>query len=150
MPTQSEHEAIAAHNELVLRHLLAQDLRFLSSWATTIAFYRALHLVNALLQGDPKSPGRNPPAHTTRNEWIRREPRYHGFAVVYDMLYRASRVARYEKTCPGDFNAVFPLRTVERAFAGSYQRQLEREIASLLDGDDFLRRVNSPLTPPSR
>ena len=51
MPTKVEHLCLASRNHQVIQHLLSSK-EFFSEWLTTIAFYEALHTVDALLAHD--------------------------------------------------------------------------------------------------
>ena len=59
MPSDSEHLALAARNQELIDHLLP-DIRRFGDWITVVAFYRALHLVEAVFFRDhPDKHGRN-------------------------------------------------------------------------------------------
>jgi hypothetical protein len=47
MPSKEAHLAIAERNQQCIDYL-KQDLSHYAEWVTTVAFYKALHLVDAL------------------------------------------------------------------------------------------------------
>ena len=62
MPSDSEHLAVAERNLVLINHLLPEINPF-GDWLTVIAFYRALHLVEAVFfrnhpnkHGQPRRP----------------------------------------------------------------------------------------------
>jgi hypothetical protein len=73
MPTDAEHLAVAKRNQNLIDHLLPDIGRF-GEWITVIAFYKALHVVEAVFFRDhPATHGRN---HETREHLLKTTPRY--------------------------------------------------------------------------
>ncbi|KKN13937.1 hypothetical protein LCGC14_1001230 [marine sediment metagenome] len=63
-----------------------------SEWIACIAFYKALHLVEALLARDKK---RHQNSHVAREKLLKASTRYESIYKHYRPLWRASMVARY-------------------------------------------------------
>jgi hypothetical protein len=86
MATPQQHQAQADHN-LEFFHTI--DSSSYPDWATTVAFYRAVHLVEKLLRTRGQSSG----SHTKRNNLLKTE--YLSVWRHYKALYSFSRLARY-------------------------------------------------------
>jgi hypothetical protein len=87
-PSRDEHLAKESHNA-ALEVELRTGTKF-PDWAATVAFYRALHLIDAFLA----QRGTHPVSHYERNNAVRRL--LPGIADAYLDLYRLSLHARYE------------------------------------------------------
>jgi len=73
-------------------------------WIATVAFYKALHLFEALLsQGDPPRHSAN---HTIRENHLKQKP-YHSIYKHYRDLQEASLIARYLQTWDGKVHSSF-------------------------------------------
>lgn len=88
MATETEHRQQAQRNQDFLDSI---DAAKFPEWAVTVAFYKAVHLVELLLA--KKSLGHLSGYHSQRNNLLKR--RYPGLWKDYGPLYRFSRVARY-------------------------------------------------------
>lgn len=86
MATESDHLRQAQHNQSFLNSI---DATKYPDWATTVAFYTAVHLAQALL----KRSGDNCSSHTSRNRTLRKK--FPGVWKLYQPLYSYSRLARY-------------------------------------------------------
>jgi len=93
MPNDTEHIQAALHNIDAIQYLLA-DSRF-GDWVTTATLYTALHVVDAILFYDRKSPAKHGKTHSGRNDILKNTPRYKHICKYYMLLFRASKVARY-------------------------------------------------------
>lgn len=91
MPTEKDHRALAAHNQEAIEHLLLAGDGF-PDWVTTVAFYKALHVFEALLYRDYQLHGIS---HDQRSRILFKEPRYRQIARHYSVLKEASSIARY-------------------------------------------------------
>lgn len=87
MATESDHRLKAAHNQAFLD---AIDHARFPDWAVTAAFYKAVHLVEALFARDNRAPGGS---HLKRNQVLKRH--YKHVWKQYQPLYNFSRQARY-------------------------------------------------------
>jgi hypothetical protein len=86
MATVAAHTSQASHNQAFLDTI---DRNLFPDWVITAAFYKAVHIVEALLvrKGTPSG------NHTNRNAILKRQ-----FTTVwhdYHPLYNQSRVVRY-------------------------------------------------------
>ena len=86
MATESDHLRQAQHNHEFLNAI--EQARF-PDWAATVAFYTAVHLVQALL----KRHGENCSSHNSRNRKLRQK--FPAVWKLYQPLYTYSRLARY-------------------------------------------------------
>ncbi len=91
MPSESDHLALAVHNQETVDFLLTGGDRF-PDWVVTVAFYKALHLVDAMLD---RLEGRHGVDHRTRSAILRGNHRYLNVLKHYNALKEASVVARY-------------------------------------------------------
>src|SRR5262245_22802242 len=121
--TVQEHLQQARHNEALASQLVNPPLEAYD-WAITVLFYTVLHFVDAYLL---QQHGIVPRGHTAtwnrqtgqrspgRNDYVRQHLRQ--ISGAYEMLYDASRLARYEGAYLGQ-NGV-----------GSYQNLRNNEFA---------------------
>jgi hypothetical protein len=93
----SDHLALANRNQEALDFLLTRYDRF-PEWITSIAFYKALHVVDALLDHDGAP---TPSDHSSRRQILQRANRYKTLFLHYDALCIASSVARYLASVKG-------------------------------------------------
>ena len=92
MPNKAAHLNLAKRNQVLIDHLLPK-INEHSDWITTIAFYKALHIVEAIFQDDPKIlHGQN---HEGRDFFLKANKKYHHIYKQYRPLWAASIVARY-------------------------------------------------------
>lgn len=94
MPTLPEHVDQVDRNQKARKHLDAWGQT--PEWVVTVAFYEALHLLEAYwaYAGDL---GKAHTDHNTRNDLVRSDPRLRAVAVEYKKLFDASIWARYIK-----------------------------------------------------
>lgn len=90
MPSSKVHLAAAEHNQELVRLLLPKSE--FSDWLAVVAFYTALHLVEAVLFEDGIKHGGN---HRNREQILKRKKRYDQLYKHYIPLKEASVVARY-------------------------------------------------------
>jgi hypothetical protein len=86
MATEAEHNAKAASNQAFLDGI---DPAAYPDWAVTVAFYKAVHVVEGLLVRK----GHVTRSHTARNQILKR--RFRPVWRHYRPLYDLSRTARY-------------------------------------------------------
>jgi hypothetical protein len=91
MPSESDHLALAAHNQETIDFLLTGGDRF-PDWTVTVAFYTALHLVDAMLD---RIEGIDGVDHQQRGLILRNNRRYANVLKHYNALKEASQIARY-------------------------------------------------------
>jgi len=73
-----------------------------SDWYVTVAFYTALHYFEAVLSVKPAADFDHSPNHVARNKIMKIE-----FGTIYNhysILYRTSRIARYECHAPDSYD----------------------------------------------
>ena len=117
MATRFEHAVKVGENKLLLADL---DVARWPQWATTLAFYTALHLLEQLLAES----GLHPQDHTRRNEMLAQQ---HPIAYqTYSNLYAASRLARYESS--QSFLRRFPVTRVQQVVTGSWLSVIEKYV----------------------
>jgi hypothetical protein len=134
MPSQAAHLAIAQHNQELIDHLLGELSRF-SDWITTIAFYRALHLVEAVFAADPNV--RHGGDHGKRQELLKRDRRYSQLYKAYHPLWSAAIVARYleDKESEKEYSTFSKYMTpddVKTIVLNHYLRRIESSVEQLL------------------
>jgi hypothetical protein len=92
MPNEEAHIRLANKNQTIIDSLLPR-LNETSEWVTTIAFYKALHVVEAVFWNNPDiKHGRD---HTSRECHLKKSNRYKKIFEHYRPLYSASLIARY-------------------------------------------------------
>jgi hypothetical protein len=91
MPSREAHLQLAARNKEALDYLLRKAEK-LPEWIATVAFYRALHLVEALFAHDENEHSHN---HEERDQRLKRNRRYANIYKHYRPLWAASVIARY-------------------------------------------------------
>ncbi len=94
MPNDSQHVNLALHNLDTSHYLLEKDE--FSDWAACLAFYAALHIVDAVLfrkEGDSRR--KHGGTHSLREDILKRTNKYTEIYRHYNKLQRAAYVARY-------------------------------------------------------
>lgn len=132
MPDKAAHLAVAQRNQTVLDYLL-QNPDACSEWVVTVAFYKALHLVEALFFHDGQGHGVN---HENRDHLLKTNRRYSHIYKHYRPLWAASVVARYLEdacgkgySCFSDF--IKPDR-IQSEFLNHRLHQIESSVHKLL------------------
>ncbi len=134
MPSDAEHLAVAERNQQLIDHLLPDISRF-GDWITVIAFYRALHLVEAVFfRNHPNKHGHN---HESRENMLKRTPRYKHIYKHYRTLWAASTVARYLEdrssgTTYASFADYLSPADVQGLILNHYLKQVEKSAAAFL------------------
>jgi hypothetical protein len=91
MSSADSHISLANKNQSVLTHL-AVDLEKYSEWVATVAFYKALHIVESVFVA--KGVG-NTSNHVDRLLKLKRDRRFHHIFEHYRPMWVASQIARY-------------------------------------------------------
>ena len=130
MPSESDHLALAAHNQETIAFLLTGGDRF-ADWTVTVAFYRALHLVDAMLD---RIEGIDGIDHQQRSLILRSNRRYANILKHYNALKEASLIARYlcDRGASRSFKAFSDYCRPDRVkpeFVDGRLRELEKSIA---------------------
>src|SRR5262249_32170306 len=104
----SRSDAIAsldAHRETVRRnvefldHILAARLQQDPEWVATVAFYAAVHAIEAAFAVDPLFPFQSRD-HYERRQRLKSDSQYDGVIKHYDVLDAMSQEARYSALLP--------------------------------------------------
>lgn len=132
MPSESDHLVLAAHNQDTVDFLLTGGDRF-PDWVVTVAFYKALHLVDAMLD---RLEGKHGVDHRTRSTILRGNRRYLNVLKHYNALKEASVVARYLSARRGPrsyrtFADYCPPQRVKSEYVDGRLKELQKSIDRL-------------------
>lgn len=92
MALLADHIALANRNQNVLDYLMG-DLDRCAEWVATVAFYKALHVVEAIFADDPDV--QHTANHRDRLNVMKRDPQYRPLFPTYRVLWQVSLIARY-------------------------------------------------------
>ena len=92
MPTEKAHVALASHNQEVIDYLALRIQEF-PDWVATVAFYKALQIVEAVFANDKTI--RHQRRHEDRDRCLKKTKRYENIWRHYHPLWAASMIARY-------------------------------------------------------
>lgn len=96
MATESDHLACANRTHKTIVHLL-DNAADNSPWIATTAFYKAIHIVEAVFSNDRTV--QHTSNHGDREQALKRQRRYQNICDNFLPLYRASLNARYLLSC---------------------------------------------------
>jgi len=127
MSNELSHIDQALHNQTVIDSLALPNSD-MWDWVTTIAFYKALHLVEAVFSNDKEiGHGIN---HENREKWLKTKPKYQQIAKYYRPLWAASMIARYLQDEHGKFFNCFsdylPPDKVKSDILNHYLHQVQK------------------------
>ena len=132
MPDTQCHLAMARRNQEVIQQFLDGGNRH-PEWLAVVAFYKALHVVDAVLFAD--NPARHGGSHHNREHILKTTARYQHIFKHYRPLYAASLVGRYlefnhnQFTCFADYMAPdFVVNTL----LSHHLRQVERSAEMII------------------
>lgn len=132
MPSERAHLALADRNQTVIDHLLQRPDECME-WIVTVAFYKALHLVEALFAHDGLGHGQS---HENRDYLLKTNRRYAHIYRHYRPLWAASMVARYLYDPAGGTYSTFadylPPGEAKRQMVDHRLHQIEMSVAKLL------------------
>jgi hypothetical protein len=133
MPTKESHLAAASHNQCAMKYLQAKRDQF-PGWLVVVAFYRAVHLVEAVFDADGIGHMHD---HQMRNRTLKTTTRYQKIWKNYSPLWQASLIARYMedgkgKEYPSCFAEYMPPEVVEKSMIGHYLHQVEQSALALI------------------
>ena len=92
MPSEKVHISIAVHNQRLIDHLLEHKEDY-PDWLTTVAFYKAVHIVEAVFYSDDTI--NHCYSHEERDRILKETNTYRQIYKFYRPLKAASMVARY-------------------------------------------------------
>jgi hypothetical protein len=98
MSTEAEHLALANRNQAALDHLLL-DVPKCSEWMAVAAFYKSLHVVEAVFAREPKACHLHD--HHARLDKLKATRTYSLLYPHYRAMWSAGLVARYLAHQPG-------------------------------------------------
>ena len=132
MPTEKDHLALAAHNQHAIDFLLTGGDEF-PDWVTTVAFYKAVHLIEALIDRDYGIHGID---HTQRGRILKGENRYTNLYRHYNALKEASSIARYLAESEGgrsyrQFTDYLTMDQVKSEILAGRLKSIEKSISGL-------------------
>jgi hypothetical protein len=142
MPSSSAHIAAAHRNQKTIDYLCRGD-DVVSPWIATVAFYKALHIVEALFDRDPNCPIDHTDDHSSRNHRLKTTQRYSSLWKHYRALYEASMIARYLQEDPAAqtfdvFSKYMPPAKVKTHILGHHLHQVQETVGRLLKDPNFL------------
>ena len=116
MPRLDAHIAKAVHNIKTMKLLTGDNTT--KDWVVTVAFYAALHIVDAVLYEKNTGLGRHGRDHATRDQTVKYDNRFTQIWRCYRPLQNESIVARYLQFqgTPPDQHIVFDARMPDEDF----------------------------------
>jgi RNase P protein component len=139
MPGQQDHEILARENLKALQFIRTRVDDF-PQWATIIAFYSALQVVEALFANE----GVHSDQHTDRNHRLKSEKRYQHIWKHYRDLWNDSLIARYMEDAArsrhGPLFAVYLTDArVEQTHVRHNLAQVIKSARRLMKNEEFLK-----------
>ncbi len=128
------HLAVAERNQITLDWLL-RDTESHSPWIATVAFYKALHLVEAAFTTNPDFKHHH--SHEAREKYLKRTRRYAQIWKFYRLLWSASVVARYLEDRSGEYSSFSDYLSpddVKSKVVGYWLREVEKSVGKVLGG----------------
>ena len=144
MARASDHLHLVNRNQEALDFLLREDSRF-PEWIATVAFYKAVHVVEAVLvvQGIGSSTD-----HWERLNQLKRDKRFTKMHEHFRPMFNASLIARYLSDVDGNtgfktFTDYIPADQVKAKLVRHRLHQLEESAVKFLTKDlaDKLKRA---------
>jgi hypothetical protein len=148
MPSEQAHIDLARHNQLLIDHLLPEIHRF-SDWVTTVAFYKALHIVEAVFAAN--GPRRHGGSHPDREQLLKGNRQYSNIWKHYRPLWAASTIARYleyQGSQYASFTAYMDHRRVQSEIINHRLRQVETSAQHFLSLPIAAPPPSPPPSPP--
>ena len=151
MATEQAHLAAANRNQETI-NFLCGDLAKHAPWVATVAFYKALHIVEAVFATE----GRTTTDHRTRSQILKTTRKYEALYRHFSPLRRVSEIARYlhddssgnEYPC---FDTYAPPKVVAQTFLFHHLKQVENAASRFLSSGMELKTVDEAkpiLYPP--
>lgn len=119
MPSRQEHLRVAHENELLIDQL-SLDNPCARGWLSTVAFYAALHYVEAFFS---KS-GTHSADHRTRDSNLSRHPETMAIYFEYSELKNLSTRARYHGRYPDKNSIAIEVRPALAKVKSEMQKQI--------------------------
>jgi len=133
VPDGADHTRLAEHNSTVISALRTHGDSF-PDWVTTVAFYEALHHIEALFFHDHKAHGVD---HPSRLGILKKKNRYERICRHYVKLQEASNIARYLSARPtgktySQFTDYMTMAEVIEKVLDGHLKQLKQSVATLM------------------
>ena len=131
MPKAESHQKLAEKNSEVLKLLLAHVEKH-PEWVTTVAFYRAVQIVEAMFANE--QPPFHSGSHTDRLDRLKQDRKYEAIFRFFRPMYSASMIARYleyQGTGGGSFDLFENYMSHEKVLnhiVGHLLKQLEASV----------------------
>ena len=140
MATEADHIACANRTQKTIAHLL-QDISVHSPWIAVAAFYKAIHIVEAVFACDSKV--QHTSNHDERDNCLKSQRRYEKIFRHYSRLKRASLNARYLTDCSAFDDFISPQEVIDKLLKDDLH-QIEQSAASkFLKSPDTLDRITA-------
>lgn len=140
MASEGVHIDLANRNQRFLEEILGAPVPY-SDWIATVAFYKAVHVAEAVFAVNETGKAQHSTVHSERNHLLK--TKYNQIWKNYSPLYRASRLARYlefhNKSHPS-FSTFFSHAKVVDELLGEDLVGVESEAMNLLSGRYTLNR----------
>lgn len=154
MASEGVHIELANRNQDFLDELMAAPSPF-SDWIATAAFYKCVHVTEAVFANNEPAATKHSIDHQKRNHLLRTS--YPKIWTYYSLLYRASRIARYLEfhgASHATFSGYMNHGRVLTVLLDTHLVGVENESLALLSGSHVLRTYGTPppippATPPS-
>ena len=131
MPTKEAHLAAAEHNQNAI-DCFREKIDQFPGWIAVIAFYKAVHLVEAVFAADNHFHSRD---HAARNDTLIRTARYRNLWKHYKPIWQASLAARYMNVDGKEyptFEKYMSPQKVEQKILNHDLRQIENSAQKLM------------------
>jgi hypothetical protein len=142
MPNETSHLSLANHNQDLLDKLVGEIDEF-PDWVATVAFYKALHVVEAVFACE--NPARHGADHPSRERILKMDSKYAHIYRHYRVLYAASMVARYMQDSQTDFTSYLSPQQVIDTLLKHRLHEVEKSAAKKLRNPDQLVTIASRL-----
>jgi len=136
MPSRAAHLKMAEHNQTTLDYLI-EKLDTHPDWVVTVAFYKAVHLAEALLAAADADAHSHD--HRSREFALKNNPSYANAYKHYRPLRDASFLARYfacRDDGEEDFSSTHTTENVKEELIGHRLCQFEKSVRKHLNAMD--------------
>ncbi len=133
MADMNNHLAVAVKNQELIEHLIVTKDRH-SEWVAVVAFYKALHLVDAMLYCDHSD--RHGVDHSHRQQILKKNRKYENIYKHYRQLSAASSIARYLEHGPENYRAFSEYLDPDKVVSllvNHHLKQLEISVNKILE-----------------
>jgi hypothetical protein len=142
MANESDHIECANRTQKTIAHLLS-DRATHSPWIATLAFYKAVHIVEAVFSNDRSIVHTS--SHSDRENALKRTRKYENIYRNYAPLYRASQNARYLSGCANFDELLSPDEVVDKLLK-HHLRQIENSARKILQSPSALVGIETATT----